>query len=212
MGAMKAVVICLVLLCLVLGVHGGEAEIDLLVLKLGRGSFKEREAADAALRALERDIVPLLGKHKKSRDPEVKQRILEIIAHLEKKPLTLRFADTNLVAGIKGQYGLDVLTDESVKRLTSLKLQGCGITNLVGISQLTEVSSLDLERNGVSDISELAKLLKIRYLKLQYNSITNIAPLLENMDKRDPSVSLTLYLTGNPLRRETASEDMEALR
>ena len=209
---MKSVAILLVLLCLLLGAHGGEAEVDQLALKLGSVSFREREDADAALRALERDVVPFLRKHKKSRDPEIKQRISEIIAHLAAKPLTLRFADTNLTAGIKDQYGLDILTDKSVKGVTSLKLQGRGITNLAGIAQLPELSSLDLDRNGVSDVSELAKLMKLRYLKLQYNSITNIAPLLKSMDKRDPAVSLHLYLTGNPLRRETASKDIAALK
>jgi hypothetical protein len=209
---MKYLVIVLVLLCLLIGAQGGETDLNQLVLQLGSVSFKERENADAALRALEKDVVPILARHTKAPDPEVQQRVVAIIAYLKTKPLTLRFADTNLVTAIKEAHGLDVLTDQSVKRVTSLKLRDRGITNLMGIAQLQDLSSLDLEGNGISDISELSKLLKVRYLKLQYNSITNIAPLLENMKRRDPGVSLTLYLTGNPLRRETSEKQIEKLR
>jgi len=52
-----------------------ERKVQALVAELGSDSFRRREAAQEALIALGRGILPLLEKHRASDDPEVRARI-----------------------------------------------------------------------------------------------------------------------------------------
>ena len=53
-----------------------------LIAQLGAESFEDRQAASKALIAMGKDIVGLLKKHAKSSDPEIRQRIHDILEQL----------------------------------------------------------------------------------------------------------------------------------
>jgi hypothetical protein len=53
-----------------------------LIAQLGAESFEDREAAAKALVAMGKGIVGLLKKHSKSSDPEIRQRIQDILEKL----------------------------------------------------------------------------------------------------------------------------------
>ncbi len=57
-------------------------KVEDLVARLSAESFEERENASKELKALGKSIVPLLEKHLKNKDPEVRQRIQDIIESL----------------------------------------------------------------------------------------------------------------------------------
>jgi len=61
------------------------ARLERLVAQLGAESHKDREAATEALIKRGADIVPLLKGHLENQDPEIRQRIEEIIERLEGK-------------------------------------------------------------------------------------------------------------------------------
>ena len=50
--------------------------------QLGSESYRDREDAAKALVAMGRSIAPLLRPHLKSRDPEIRQRIQDILEKL----------------------------------------------------------------------------------------------------------------------------------
>ena len=56
-----------------------------LISQLGAESYRNREAATKELVKMGKGIVPLLKKHAKSPDPEVRQRIEDILRQLEAK-------------------------------------------------------------------------------------------------------------------------------
>jgi len=57
-------------------------KVEQLVAQLGAESFQDRQAAGKALVKMGRSIVPLLKPHLKSNDPEIRQRIQDILEQL----------------------------------------------------------------------------------------------------------------------------------
>jgi hypothetical protein len=57
-------------------------EIEKLIAQLGAESYEDRQAASKKLRELGKSISPLLRKHLTNSDPEVRQRIEDILEQL----------------------------------------------------------------------------------------------------------------------------------
>jgi len=188
-----------------------QKSIDILVERLGSGTFKVRKASDADLRARERTIVPLLEKYSDSKDPEIRMRVLEIVEHLKEKPLTLNFADENLTASIKTKTGKEVVTDKDIPMFVGLNAVSKDIKSIEGLSQLIKLRDIRLEDNSISDLSEFKTMPELNFVDLSYNSITNIAPFVEYAKARNHRRNLVLRLTGNPLP-ESVDEQIKTLR
>ena len=60
--------------------------IEALIARLGAESYKDREAAARALSAMGPRIVHVLRKYLKDPDPEIRQRIEDILEKLNPKP------------------------------------------------------------------------------------------------------------------------------
>ena len=58
------------------------AEVEKLIAQLGAESYEDRQKASKKLQALGKSILPMLQKHLASSDPEVRQRIEDIIEQL----------------------------------------------------------------------------------------------------------------------------------
>jgi Leucine-rich repeat (LRR) protein len=87
------------------------------------------------------------------------------------------FKDPNLEAAVRKAVPGRHLTVSSVKTITHLQCNDCGITDLSGIEQLTSLKLLRLSRNSISDISMLSALNSLEYLYLDYNNINDLKPL-----------------------------------
>ena len=71
------------------------------------------------------------------------------------------------------------LTDEDLKSLRNLNLNGCNITSIKGLGRSQSINHLILENNSISDISELAKLKQLEVLGIGGNPITDISAIAE---------------------------------
>ena len=61
-------------------------QVEQHVARLGAASFDEREKAQKQLERMGKQIVPLLKKHLKSEDPEIRQRVREVLKELGAAP------------------------------------------------------------------------------------------------------------------------------
>ena len=84
---------------------------------------------------------------------------------------SLSFPDTNLANCVTGG------PDTYVSDLTSLFCTGQGITDLIGIEALTNLTYLGLNWNLISDLSALASLTGLTLLSVEHNNISNVSAL-----------------------------------
>ena len=93
---------------------------------------------------------------------------------------TVYIPDTNLRAAIA--QALQVaenapITDEDMKRLTSLFADSRGIQDLTGLEYATNLERITLRRNAISDLTPLRGLIRLNNVKLRDNVISDISPL-----------------------------------
>lgn len=96
--------------------------------------------------------------------------------------------------------------------LTSLKLSGCGISNIQPLSALSELTVLDLSQNSISDISALTELKKLTVLDLHSNAVSSLSALkgatdLTELDISENSVSDLAPLSGCTKLETLRAED-----
>ena len=98
----------------------------------------------------------------------------------------------------------------SVSSLTSLKLSGCGISNIQPLSALTELTVLDLSQNSISDISALAELKKLTVLDLHSNAVSSLTALKNASDLTELDISENNVTDLTPLSGCTKIETLRA--
>jgi len=144
------------------------------------------------------------------------------------------FPDENLEAAIRDALGKppgEEITAAELAKLTTLKAESSGISDLSGLEYCTNLTELSLWENEISDISSLAPLtnLTVLYLYgnqigdisslasltnltmlfLEGNQISDISPLVENSGLGEGD---EIWLDGNKLELWEGSEDMENIR
>jgi Leucine Rich repeats (2 copies) len=77
------------------------------------------------------------------------------------------------------------------------------IIDISPIASLKNLTMLTLGSNAISDISPLRGLLKLKYLYLSMNRISDIRPLLDNCDAGGIGEGTSVFLSRNPLNRES---------
>lgn len=65
----------------------------------------------------------------------------------------------------------------SLSELTTLKLSGCGLSNIQALTNLAALSTLDLSENSISDLSALTELKKLTALDLHANAVSSLSAL-----------------------------------
>src|SRR6516225_2258169 len=103
------------------------------------------------------------------------------------------FTDKNLETAVRDvlREPKADLTDEKLKNVYVLEVDGKGIRDLTGLEKCKNLAQLKLSHNEISDVAPLAGLTKLQYLELSDNQISKVDPL-----KGLTSLS-ALYLTGN---------------
>ena len=92
-------------------------KIEKLIARLGAEGYKDREAAAAALVGMGKGIIPLIKRHLSNKDPEIRQRIEDVLEQLGYKspsdaPIPLDPNTIHLNGGnwqIQGQQGGQIL-------------------------------------------------------------------------------------------------------
>ena len=93
---------------------------------------------------------------------------------------TVYIPDTNLRAAITETLGKAPnapITDEDMKKMTTLFADGKGIQDLTGLEYATNLERIELRRNAISDLTPLAGLIKLNNIKLRDNVISDVSPL-----------------------------------
>ncbi len=78
----------------------------------------------------------------------------------------------------------ELITVETMKRLTRLVADRKGIRDLTGLEKAINLERIELRHNAISDLTPLAKLSRLNNIKLRDNAITDVSPLsdLLNVD------------------------------
>ncbi|UMZ73529.1 leucine-rich repeat domain-containing protein [Natranaerofaba carboxydovora] len=103
----------------------------------------------------------------------------------ENKKLVAEFAETvdipdeNLEAAIKQELGVNQVTKENIKELTSLEARREGISDLNNLGKAENLKNLNLSGNKIQDITALTELTGLEKLNLNNNEITDIKALHE---------------------------------
>ena len=71
------------------------------------------------------------------------------------------------------------ITDQALKRLTTLDARESQIKNLTGLEHATQLTDLALYKNQIRDVSPLRGLTQLKRLGLDANQISNIRPISE---------------------------------
>ena len=112
-------------------------------------------------------------------------------------------SDFSPLANLPSLEGLTFGGDKSITTLPSLQglnalkrleITGTGISDISGVSELTQLTTLILNDNAIKDVSPLAALADLKELNLSNNDISNVSPLaglthLERLDLRHNSIS-----------------------
>ena len=126
------------------------------------------------------------------------------IASLLPPPKVVSIPDPNLAAAIRTQLGLaprDAITDQAMKRISSLSLDEGGINNLTGLEYTTQLETLFLGGNQIKSYKPLAELPKLTVLYLWANNISDLRvlpllPQLKLLDLTFNQISDVSRLTG----------------
>ncbi len=65
----------------------------------------------------------------------------------------------------------------TLKKLTSLNLQGCGLSNIDALSNLTALKWLNLADNSITHISPIVEMTELQYLNLKSNAVVSLDAL-----------------------------------
>lgn len=124
-----------------------------------------------------------------------------------------QIADISVLANFTGLMNLSISNNpvsdftplQNLTNLTTLFINGCGLTNITVLQDLTNLQVIDLRDNNIQDISPLQNMENLYYLDLSGNSISNIG-LLQNL----PSLNC-LYLSDNGLTNISQLENFANL-
>ncbi|ACB84629.1 leucine-rich repeat domain-containing protein [Natranaerobius thermophilus] len=114
-----------------------------------------------------------------SQDQEYKFEIEESIELVAEFAETVNIPDENLEAAIKEELGVDQVTKENIKQLTSLEARREGISDLINLGKAENLKNLNLSGNKIQDITALTELTGLEKLNLNNNEITDIKALHE---------------------------------
>src|SRR5262245_15933051 len=90
------------------------------------------------------------------------------------------FPDPNLDAAVRKQvFAGEKMTEDDLKKLSTLKANGAGIRDLKGLEKCANLAALDLADNQIADLAPLKGLTDIQTLTLTANKIGDISPLSE---------------------------------
>ena len=95
-------------------------------------------------------------------------------------PKTVSIPDRNLATAVREALGLRTnarITDQAMKRLTTLDARENQIQNLGGLEHATQLTNLELYKNQIRDVSPLTGLTQLRRLSLDANQISDIRSL-----------------------------------
>lgn len=123
----------LVLAMLVSNVLAAPKEVAKLIDQLGAGTFKERQAAEEALKKQSRSILPLLKEFENSRDPEIKarvRRIIQCIAPTFEGFIGKRAVTINIVIEFLNKAGIKYKNLQVRRGHFYLDIRGTGIKDL----------------------------------------------------------------------------------
>src|SRR5688572_32282619 len=82
------------------------------------------------------------------------------------------FPDANLDAAVRKQvFAGDKMTEDDLKKLSTLKATGSGIRDLRGLEKCTSLAALDLADNQITDLIPLKSLTSLQTLTLTSNRI-----------------------------------------
>ena len=88
------------------------------------------------------------------------------------------FPDANLDAAVRKQvFAGDKMTEDDLKKLSTLKATGSGIRDLRGLEKCTNLAALELADNQITDLTPLKGLTNLQTLTLSANKIQDISPL-----------------------------------
>ena len=138
------------------------------------------------------------------------------------------FPDPNLDAAVRKQvFGGDKMTEDDLKKLSTIKATGAGIRDLRGLEKCTSLAALDLADNQIADLTPLKGLTNLQTLTLSANKIQDISPLsgltnLQYLELSRNEISeisalgkLTqlsaLYLSGNGISNINAIQNLHKL-
>ena len=96
--------------------------------------------------------------------------------------------------------------------LRKLYLRGNVISNVEPLSHLANLIDLNLGANMIKDIAPLAIPRRYAYLYLSMNYISDIKPLVDNCDNGGLCEGCEVFVSGNPLNRESKQVFLPYLR
>jgi len=138
------------------------------------------------------------------------------------------FPDSNLDAAVRKQvFAGDKMTEDDLKKLSTLKATGAGIRDLKGLEKCANLAALELADNQITDLTPLKGLTNLQTLTLSANKIQDISPLsdltnLQYLELSRNEISeisalskLTqlsaLYLSGNRISNINAIQNLHKL-
>jgi len=169
------------------------------------------------------DISPLAGMSKLT--------LLEIDANLVFDISPLAGATDLVVLNLSSNYVADISVLAGMTKLEDLSLIGNQISDLSPLSGLTALKRLFLSDNPIADVSALSGLAALEYASIHNCDIVDVSPLqglpnLQTLDLNDNLIADIaplaanaglgagdfLYLTGNPLSKESIDVHIPALQ
>ena len=88
------------------------------------------------------------------------------------------FPDSNLDAAVRKQvFAGDKMTEDDLKKLSTLKATVAGIRDLKGLEKCANLAALDLADNQITDLVPLKGLVNLQTLTLSGNKIQDVRPL-----------------------------------
>jgi len=102
------------------------------------------------------------------------------IASLLPRPKAVSIPDRNLAAAVRKALGLGSnarITDQAIKKLTTLDARESQIKNLTGLEHATQLTNLELYKNQIRNVSPLTGLTQLKRLGLDENQIRDFQPI-----------------------------------
>jgi Leucine-rich repeat (LRR) protein len=98
--------------------------------------------------------------------------------------VAVQFPDKNLEAALRAlvfekKANMDELTDDDLRKISTLEAKGKKIQNLSGLEKCTNLLLLDLENNEVADLNPIKTLVNLQSLNLAGNKIADLTPLMD---------------------------------
>jgi hypothetical protein len=98
--------------------------------------------------------------------------------------LAVQFPDKNLEAALRAlvfekKDKTDELSEDDLRKISTLEAKGRGIQNLAGIEHCTNLLLLDVSNNEIGDLGPIRGLVNLQSLSLAHNKISDLTPLME---------------------------------